>query len=295
MSIDKSVIQQEKELSDYLTEWSLKYNNVWRPFYFEISQNKKDFRDKVAYSDQLLDFLDDLDGNIEKYFSVEEGKNLIPSSFASIDRVIGWIMSMKFLLKSNYPLIELNHKKREPNYYISNIHRVMVEFDSVIDRCLKIYSLESELPLPYHKLRAYLISDNIDGFISQLRNILASIPYGIRREAYNEAFFHISIHTILTVLGFSLISEKETNLGRIDMSLSIDNRTYILEFKYSKQKSMASEALSQIKKKKYADQYKLGSSKIVGVGVSFSHTERNIQHHKSEILYEESIDRNKMI
>ena len=54
---------------------------------------------------------------------------------------------------------------------------------------------------------------------------------------------------------------------------------------------MASTALKQIKDMKYADSYKLSSTKIVGVGVSFTEAKKNILNHVSEVLYEEPINR----
>lgn len=291
MNTDKSIIQQEKELSEYLTEWANTYYSKWSPFYHETNRNKNIFRGQLSYANELLNLLDSLMGNLEGYFELPVGGHLIPSSFSSIEQVMGWMAWMKKYIETFFPYIEENYKRIGSNYYIENIHQMMVGYTTVIERCTKVYSLESGLPIPYHKLRAYLINGLVDEFIEQLKYLLADIPYAIRKEMYNEAHFHISVHTLLSVLGFFPLSEKITSLGRIDMAISVDNVTYIFEFKYSKKKSMASTALKQIKDMKYADSYKLSSTKIVGVGVSFTEAKKNILNHVSEVLYEEPINR----
>jgi hypothetical protein len=48
---------------------------------------------------------------------------------------------------------------------------------------------------------------------------------------------------------------------------------YIMEIKYD---GSATEALEQIKKKGYADKYRLDGRPVVKVGVNFSRQERNI-------------------
>lgn len=293
MIADKSITQQEEELSSYLTEWANTYYSRWSPFYHEVNQNKQSFRGQLSHANNLLDLLDSLIGNLEGHFELESGQHLIPSSFTSLEQVLGWMLWMKNYVDGHLAYIEENYKRLGANYYLDNIYQMMVGYNSMIDRCVRVYSIESGLPLPYHRLRAYLVSGNVDEFINQLKSILADIPYAIRKEQYNEAHFHISVHSILSVLGFSPISEKATNLGRIDMVLSIDNRTFIFEFKYSKRKSMAITALDQIRTMKYADAYKLSSTKIVGVGVSFTQSEKNIYDYKYDILYEEMIDRYK--
>lgn len=289
--MDKSIPQQEHELSEYLTEWANTYYKKWNPFYYEANQNKHSIRGQLSHAEDLLDMLDTLIGNIEGHFELERNEHLIPSSFASIDQVMGWMNWMKKYIESYFPYIEENYKRIGPNYYIDHLHQMMVGYISVIDRCTKVYSLESGLPIPYHKLRSYLVGGRVDEFIEQLKCVLSDIPYAIRKEMYNEAHFHISVHTLLSVLGFLPVSEKITNLGRIDMAISINNVTYIFEFKYSKTKSMASYALQQIKDMKYADSYKLSSIKIVGVGVSFTEAARNILDHKRDVLYTEQINR----
>lgn len=289
--MDKSIPQQERELSEYLTEWAITYYRNWNPFYHEVNQNKQSFRGQLSHANDLLNMLDTLIGNLEGHFELDKNDHLIPSSFASIDQIMGWMDWMKKYIERYFPYIEENYKRIGSNYYVDNLYQMMVGYISVIDRCTKVYSLESGLPIPYHKLRLYLVGGRVDEFIEQLRYVLSDIPYAIRKEMYNEAHFHISVHTLLTVLGFSPISEKMTNLGRIDVAICINNITYIFEFKYSKKKSMASYALQQIKDMKYADSYKLSSTKIVGVGVSFTEVARNILDHKVEVLYTEPINR----
>ena len=288
MSSVNPYVQNEIELSGYLEEWGRNYYARWNDFYHDANQNKRALRAQLSNVDTLLDLLDSLIGNVEEYFSIAEDCHLIPSSFASVDKVISWLGWMKEYINKHIPIVEENYKKVGTHYFLGEIYRMMYEFVAVVDRCQKVYASDSALPLPYHQLRESLIKNDVPDFMDKLKSVVSGIPYSVRKECYNESFFHITVHTIMTILGFSPLSEDSTNKGRIDMVITLGGNTYIFEFKYSKKKSLHKEALKQIIDKDYALKYKLGSSRIVGVGVGFTEAERGIYGYCFETLYENS-------
>lgn len=281
-----TIIAQEREISGYLKEWANSYYSKWIDYYHEAQQNKQSMRRQLIGADSILDLHNTLIGNIEGHFDLDKGQHLIPSKFASLDQVMGWLGWMKTHIQKHLPLIEENYKKVGAIYDVTNTHQMMCEYISVIDRCQKIYSLDADIPIPYQKLRSLLINNEIDAFVEQLKSVLSTIPYSIRKEAYNESYYHISVHSVLTILGFFPLSEDTTEKGRIDMAIRLADRTFIFEFKYSKKKSQATKALDQIKETGYADKYKLNSTLIIGVGIGFTESERNIASHSHEILYD---------
>ncbi len=90
---------------------------------------------------------------------------------------------------------------------------------------------------------------------------------------------------LLTVLGFEPIAEQVLSDGRIDMVVKMGGITYIFEFKYTDgNKSQARNAMKQIKDKGYVEPYRLTSTEIIGVGVSFSGVTKNINGYCYENL-----------
>lgn len=120
------------------------------------------------------------------------------------------------------------------------------------------------------KMKQYLIDGDIDTFFRDVKAIFASLSNNIR---INEAYFHSSMHVLLKVLGFDIVSEDETNLGRIDSVIELDNKIYIIEFKTSDSQI----AIQQIKDKKYYEKYLIKNKEIVLIGVGCSIKEKNIE------------------
>jgi predicted type IV restriction endonuclease len=66
-------------------------------------------------------------------------------------------------------------------------------------------------------------------------------------------------------------AEDVTNGGRIDLSVFIDDKVYIFEFKVNQ-----TGALAQIKAKKYHERYLADYNEIYIVGVEFDSGQRNV-------------------
>jgi hypothetical protein len=155
------------------------------------------------------------------------------------------------------------------NYYkkILEIHRS--DFDNV----LFINITEGD---GIAKLKQALADERFADFVEILRPIFASIPHQI--IVNNEKYYHSIFFVILTLLGFDILAEVSTNLGRIDAVIELDKIVYILEFKMNE----ADTAIQQIKEKKYYEKYEGKSKKIVLVGVAFDRNHRNIGGFKLE-------------
>jgi len=125
------------------------------------------------------------------------------------------------------------------------------------------------------KLKQYLIDNNFDDFFNDIKSIFASLSYQMK---ITEAFFHSNIHVLLKTIGFDIISEDETNLGRIDSVIELDDKILIFEFKTSS----ADIAIEQIKEKKYYEKYLVKRKEIILVGVACSLSERNISKWRIE-------------
>ncbi len=119
---------------------------------------------------------------------------------------------------------------------------------------------------------------------SILRRLFASIPYNNyvnNTIASYEGYYASVMFVFLASLGFTIIAEDTTNRGRIDLTLKVPSRTYIIEFKVD----MPTEAaLHQIQTKKYYEKYQSEGVDICLVGIHFSSEKKNIASLTHEML-----------
>ena len=110
-----------------------------------------------------------------------------------------------------------------------------------------------------------------DAFRKQLTSFLASIPYTMRRkdtEREKERYFHYTFYLLLRLLStFVTYTEKQQSQGRVDCIIETGKFVYIFEFKLD---GTAAEAIRQIEKKGYAEEYSADKRKVFKIGVSFS-------------------------
>ena len=106
-----------------------------------------------------------------------------------------------------------------------------------------------------------------------LKSLFASIPYQLHID--REAYYHSIFYAVMNILGFDIDVETSVSKGRIDAVLMLNDKIYIMEFKYAdctpdlvedKKKAVVDDlltkAMDQIKKREYAAKY-IGSGKIV--------------------------------
>jgi hypothetical protein len=108
-----------------------------------------------------------------------------------------------------------------------------------------------------------------------LKSLFASIAYNNFTNNYienYEGFYASVIYAYFAGAGFDKIkAEDVTNGGRIDLSVFIDDKVYIFEFKVNQ-----TGALAQIKAKKYHERYLADYNEIYIVGVEFDSEQRNV-------------------
>jgi hypothetical protein len=125
----------------------------------------------------------------------------------------------------------------------------------------------------------HLLNHNIDDFFSVMKSIFASIPYNIFIED-RESYYHTVIYLILSLVGISIESEIQTNIGRIDAVIETETNIYIMEFKLGD----SEEALNQVIEKKYYEKYQARKKPVILVGVGFDMESKNISAYKIKEL-----------
>ena len=131
----------------------------------------------------------------------------------------------------------------------------------------------------------------LDEFKKTLISIFAGIPYNnySNNNIQNyEGFYATVVYVYLQSLGIKIIGEDVTNQGRIDLTLFIEDKIYIIEFKVLRETGderretrKGNSALAQIKKKNYHQKYlnpelRTPNSELYLIGIEFSKEEKNI-------------------
>ena len=138
-----------------------------------------------------------------------------------------------------------------------------------------------------------LQAGDLQKMLGMLRGLFASIPYELHID--KEAYYHSIFYAVMTVLGFDIEAEVSVSKGRVDAVLELDDKVYIIEFKYercppdvdpeTKQKlfeKALKEGIDQIKDRCYSKKY-MGSGKTIHQ-VAFAFLGRDDIDMISEIL-----------
>ena len=118
-----------------------------------------------------------------------------------------------------------------------------------------------------------LETGDLQKMLEILRGFFASIPYNLHVDL--EAYYHSIFYALMSALGFDMSVEVSASKGKIDAVLDLDDKVYVMEFKYCKYPPDASaekkrelfdktlnEAMEQIIFRGYSDKY-IGSGKTI--------------------------------
>ena len=120
-----------------------------------------------------------------------------------------------------------------------------------------------------------LSQGDIEGFRQNLKGLFSSIAnqnyLGKIIQKY-EGYYASVVYAYIASLGLQLMAEDTTNRGRVDLTVLLQDRVYVIEFKVDQ----PGKALEQIKARGYHEKYMHGGRKVYLVGISFDSKERNI-------------------
>ncbi len=119
-----------------------------------------------------------------------------------------------------------------------------------------------------------LLNEGKPGILKEkLQQLFASIPYNnyVKNNiASFEGYYASVVYAYLASFGLKMIPEDVTDRGRIDLTLFINDKIYIIEFKVGEE-----DALTQIKQKRYFEKYR-NQGTVYLVGINFDPVKRNI-------------------
>ena len=82
----------------------------------------------------------------------------------------------------------------------------------------------------YWRIKESLETGDLNGMLGVLKSLFASIPYELHVK--REAYYHSIFYAVLNLLGFDVKAEVSVSGGRVDAVLELDDKVYIMEFKY---------------------------------------------------------------
>ncbi|MCP5159858.1 MAG: ATP-binding protein, partial [Gammaproteobacteria bacterium] len=131
-----------------------------------------------------------------------------------------------------------------------------------------------------HRLRLLdlLLAHDLAGLQALFQAFFASIPhqwYDNNPISRYEGYYASVFYSYFAALGLDILLEDATNHGRIDMTVKLQGRIYLFEFKVV-ELTPEGRALQQLKDKGYAEKYRALGQPIHLIGVEFSRTSRNV-------------------
>ena len=118
---------------------------------------------------------------------------------------------------------------------------------------------------------------DIESFITRLRSLIASMPYGVKSEE-TESWFQTVIYLLFVLMGQYVQAEVHSHKGRADMVVITDDSVYVFEFKITGGESAkgAEAALKQIEEKDYMGPYRASGKRLVKIGAAYDTTAREL-------------------
>jgi len=266
-------------IETYLNDFFENNISEFTQFYQTTYEQRQEGIYRLENGAQILDFLNDVYGNVSERL---RHNPLVPHRFTTPDELLSFLRSFKDYIVSKSYLLRETEMTENTSYIITHFAEYKNKIVKAIDYTFEIYDLEDENILLYQQLRYHLIKGNVPAFIQDLKSIFSSVSYAIARET--EGYYHANVYLILKLLGFEILPEDTTNIGRIDSVIKFSNKIYILEFKFSVDIDDSQSAFDQIIEKDYASKYRLEQKIIFGLGISFNENIRNIREYKCEQL-----------
>ena len=124
---------------------------------------------------------------------------------------------------------------------------------------------------------------DIEEFMTRLRSLIASMPYGVKSEE-TESWFQTVVYLLFVLLGQYVQAEVHSRKGRADMVVITDDSVYVFEFKITdgRDGKTAGDALRQIDEKDYMGQYRASGKRLVKIGAIYDASKRELGDVKIE-------------
>lgn len=159
---------------------------------------------------------------------------------------------------------------------------------------MNLYLLEefTRADLSYHTQNQFslykaLSAADLNALEQTLNALFASIPndwYRKNQLANYEGYYASIVYSSFCALGLTVIAEDSTHHGQIDLTVMLNNRVFIIEFKVIDENTRQGSALQQIKTRNYQQKYEGCGKDIFLIGMEFDRQQHNLVFFESEAL-----------
>jgi hypothetical protein len=266
---------------DLLREIRASYNgyswdgetSVYNPFSTLVFFSNKEFANywfRIGTPTFLVDMLKGRSGSVEQLLQpivtmAGAFDSYDPARIAEIPLLFhtGYLTIKKKELIAGWPRYTLGI----PNFEVKN---------ALLGNLLSAYSdyPADQTGTLIQTMQKQLRSLQTDELERSLRQMLSYIPYQLQIKT--EAYYHTMLLLWLKLLGFDLIAELPTNVGRIDAVWTFPDHTIIVEVKSQPKKANISKlldaAIKQIREPRYYERFS-SESQVSLLGVVFAGNE----------------------
>jgi len=269
-----------EKLKEWYNGYNFLNNNVYNPFdillFIDKGKLYKNYWFETGTPTFLIHLLKQKDYFIPRLENLVVGEELVNSFDTEKIKLETILFQAGYLTIDECRVDEmdlLEYKLKIPNKEVRvSLNAMFVDYltddNSLLQRRQSIFRTLSDV--------------NLDGLKTTLVSLFASIPYNnyTNNKIFEyEGYYASVIFAYFASLGIRITSEDVTNLGRIDMTMEVNNRIYIIEFKVN-----GNNALDQIKEKNYQQKYLDKKKEIILLGINFDKEKRNISNFEWEIL-----------
>jgi len=267
------------ELKKWYNGYNFLSDKVYNPFdillFIDTDCTFKNYWFKTGTPSFLIKLFQSQNYNLAKFENLKVNEALLEAF--DIER----INLETVMFQSGYLTIkEVKQKRQKVNYTLDypNFETKVSFNDYLLDYFVKSPIEKGEIQ---SSLIDILEEANLNQLEVTLKSLFASIAYNNftnnNIENY-EGFYASVIYAYFAGAGFDkIIAEDATSIGRIDLSVFIDDKVYIFEFKVNQ-----TGALKQIKDKNYHQRYIADYNEIYLIGVEFDSDSRNLVKYEWE-------------
>ncbi|GAB6077508.1 ATP-binding protein [Hydrogenobaculum acidophilum] len=264
----------KEEVKRWYNGYSWLGETVYNPFDILLLFDKKEFR-PYWFETGTPTFLIKLLINKKEYLPKLENLNANEEIMSNLD--IDFIKPENILFQSGYLTIKNTKKIGVKTTYVLTYPNLEVRIS--LNSSLLDYIFRDTQSSEYiTTIGESLQNEDLEKVREYLYSFFASIPVDWYREnniQEYEGFYASVVYALFNGSGLTTITEDATNKGKIDLTIIIENKVYILEFKVIEE-SGKGQALGQIKEKGYHEKYKGKYKEIYIIGIEFSKEKRNI-------------------
>ena len=253
---------------------------IYNPFSLCIAFEKKELGDywfesgtptfMVQLLEQKVFEIPDLEGNIEVTLrNIDEYRidhtNLVP-----------------LLFQAGY--LTIKDYDRELDFYFLGFPNDEVKY-AFVDRLMQVYTSacqDGSHPFMISKFVRKMRAGDIDGVLSLIQSLMASIPYDslpADKVFLREYNYQTTIYLIFLLMGQYTRSEVHSSKGRSDVEVETSCAIYIFEFKVGGEPI---NAISQIKEAGYAEKHRASGKDIFLIGAVINQDMRTLNNWQIE-------------